>query len=71
MMALFGVFALVMLILFWFKGDFSIRTKLIITGIYLAIFLLDFVIPFATVVAHGVFALGVYFLMFPSGWGER
>jgi hypothetical protein len=71
MMIIFGVFALVMLIVFWVKGDFSLRTKLIITGIYFAIFLLDFVLPFATVIAHGVFALGLYFLVFPSGWGEK
>ncbi len=66
-----GVLALVVLILFWFDRDFSVRGKLIATAIYLVLWAIDFVVPFGTPVSHLVFGLALYFIMYPSGWGNR
>ena len=63
---LVGMLALVLLILCWIMGDCELRTKLIVTGIYLLIWPLIFINDWLLVVAQGIFAGVVWWLTFGS-----
>jgi hypothetical protein len=60
------LFSLFMLALFWVNKDFSLRQKLIVTLIYLAIFGARFYWPMLSGLGVTVFALTLYFVIFPS-----
>jgi len=68
---LFFLLAFVMLVLCWVRGEMSVGAKLIFTGIYLLTWLVVFLEPLIVVVLQGVFALGMYFLLFGSQGGSR
>jgi len=63
----FGLLALVVLVLFWFDKEFTLRGKLIATLIYLALVGLSFLVPLVGGIGVAVFGLALYFVMFPSG----
>jgi hypothetical protein len=71
MLVISGMLALVLLVLFWFNREFSIRAKLLVTVVYLATFAGDLIVPFCGSIMQLVFALGLYFLMYPSNWGQK
>jgi hypothetical protein len=63
---LLRLFSLFVLALFWLNGGYSVRRKLIVTTIYLAVFAVSFLAP--TFGSWGViiFGLALYFAVFPS-----
>jgi hypothetical protein len=67
----FGLLAIILLVMTWVRAELSLVFKLVLTGIYVATWLLAFVDGWALMVLQGVFALGLYFFLFPSGGGRR
>jgi hypothetical protein len=63
--------AIVLFVIAWIRTELSFTLKLILTGIYGATWLAGFLDPWAMWILHGVFALGLYFFLFPSGRGRR
>ena len=64
----FGVLALVVLVLFWFDKEFAPWGKVVASVIYLLTWLAFFFEPLLGGLLQAVFGLGLYFLMYPSNW---
>lgn len=67
----FGLLALVLVVLLWFDKEFSVRAKIVVTVVYLLTWCANLVIPFGTLISQAIFSLALYFLMYPSGFGGR
>jgi hypothetical protein len=65
------VLALVLLVCCWVIGDLEFRTKLIVTGVYLATWLLGFLSPYALVASQALFGAVVGLMTFGPDWGRR
>jgi hypothetical protein len=68
---IFCLLAIVLLVMAWFRPELSLKTKLFLTGTYLATWLVALLEPLAMMVLQGVYALGMYFFLFGSQGGRR
>jgi hypothetical protein len=64
------VLALVLLVCCWSVGEMEGRTKLVITGLYLASWLLMIINGWFVVAAQALFSLVVGTMTFGPGWGR-
>jgi hypothetical protein len=67
----FGLLAIILLVIAWLRPELSLALKLILTGIYAATWLIAFLSGLAMTIIQAVYALGLYFFLFPSGGGRR
>ena len=65
------VLALVVLACCWYVGDMEVRSKLIITVVYLLTWVLTVINGWFVIGAQALFALVVGTMTFGPGWGRR
>ncbi len=65
------ILAVVLLVCCWVIGDLEFRTKLIVTGVYLATWLLVFLNPYLLVAAQALYCAVVGLMTFGPDWGRR
>jgi hypothetical protein len=66
-----GLFAFVMLLLHWWIGDYENRTKVVVTLMYLATFLLLMVGASTMSVWQGIFGVVLGIMTFGTEWSNH